>query len=52
MVAKEVGAALPGSIVIAHMNHPEGRTAVGIAAAVPELLAAGHTFTRLTDAFR
>jgi peptidoglycan/xylan/chitin deacetylase (PgdA/CDA1 family) len=50
-VASEVGAALPGSIVIAHMNHPEGHTAAGIAAAVPGLLAAGHTFTRLTDAF-
>lgn len=51
-IAKKVGAARPGSIVIAHMNHPEGDTAVGFAAALPGLLAAGHGFTRLSDAFR
>ncbi|MFF4961848.1 polysaccharide deacetylase family protein [Streptomyces sp. NPDC001222] len=45
-----VGAAHDGSIVLCHMNHPKGGTARGIAAAVPHLLATGHTFVRLSDA--
>ncbi|MGW5373441.1 polysaccharide deacetylase family protein, partial [Streptomyces sp. NPDC004009] len=45
-------AAPAGSIVICHMNHPEGGTARGVAAAVPRLLADGHTFARLSDALR
>lgn len=44
-----VGAAPAGSIVICHMNHPEGGTARGIAAAAPRLLASGHTFAHLSD---
>ena len=44
-----VTAASRGSVVIGHMNHPEGGTARGIAAAVPELLASGHRFVRLSD---
>ncbi|MGW4566825.1 polysaccharide deacetylase family protein [Streptomyces sp. NPDC004561] len=44
-----VAAAPGGSIVLCHMNHPEGGTARGIAAAVPHLLATGHTFVRLSD---
>ncbi len=34
------------------MNHPGGGTAAGLATALPTLLAAGRTFTRLSDAFR
>ncbi len=34
------------------MNHPDGGTAPGLAAALPTLLADGRTFTRLSDAFR
>lgn len=49
-VRTTVGSAPAGSVVICHMNHPEGGTAQGITAAVPRLLAAGHTFTRLSDA--
>lgn len=49
-VRTTVGSAPAGSVVICHMNHPEGGTAEGIAAAVPRLLAAGHTFVRLSDA--
>ncbi|MGW5665954.1 polysaccharide deacetylase family protein [Streptomyces sp. NPDC003758] len=49
-VRTTVGSAPGGSIVICHMNHPEGGTAPGIAAAVPRLLARGHTFVRLSDA--
>lgn len=37
----------PGSIVIAHMNRPEGATAKGMAATLPGLLAAGIRFTHL-----
>ncbi|MFD8722356.1 polysaccharide deacetylase family protein [Streptomyces sp. NPDC059629] len=51
-VRTTVGAAPAGSVVICHMNHPEGGTARGIAAAVPRLLASGHTFVRLSDALR
>ncbi|GHE08336.1 polysaccharide deacetylase family protein [Streptomyces alanosinicus] len=45
-----VAAARAGSIVLCHMNHPEGGTARGIAGAVPRLLARGHRFVRLSDA--
>ncbi|MGV9263242.1 polysaccharide deacetylase family protein [Kitasatospora sp. NPDC003701] len=48
-VRREVAAAPPGAIVIAHMNHPGGGTAPGFAAALPELLAAGRRFVRLSD---
>ncbi|WP_030948096.1 polysaccharide deacetylase family protein [Streptomyces sp. NRRL S-646] len=48
-VRTTVGAAPAGSIVICHMNHPEGGTARGVAAAVPRLLASGHRFVRLSD---
>ncbi|MEU6772354.1 polysaccharide deacetylase family protein [Streptomyces sp. NPDC046759] len=45
-----VASAPAGSIVLCHMNHPEGGTARGIASAVPHLLATGHRFVRLSDA--
>ncbi|MGY0460179.1 polysaccharide deacetylase family protein [Kitasatospora sp. cg17-2] len=51
-VRRELLDADPGAVVIAHMNHPNGGTAPGLAAALPTLLAAGRTFTRLSDAFR
>jgi peptidoglycan/xylan/chitin deacetylase (PgdA/CDA1 family) len=47
-----VTAAPGGSVVIGHMNHPEGGTARGIAAAVPRLLASGYRFVRLSDELR
>ncbi|MFJ6141653.1 polysaccharide deacetylase family protein [Kitasatospora sp. NPDC092286] len=49
-VRREVTTAPPGAIVIAHMNHPGGGTAPGIAAAVPALLASGRRFVRLSEA--
>ncbi|NUR05134.1 MAG: polysaccharide deacetylase family protein [Streptomyces sp.] len=49
-VRTTVGSAPAGSVVICHMNHPEGGTAAGITAAVPRLLTSGHTFVRLSDA--
>jgi len=41
--------ASPGSIVVLHMNHPEGETAEGVMAAVPELKNRGFEFVRLGD---
>ena len=50
--AGKVGAAItgatPGSIVLAHMNHPASGTAAGVAAAIPALSAAGWQFVRLS----
>ena len=51
-VRSTVAGAPGGSIVICHMNHPEGGTAQGIAAAVPYLLASGYRFVRLSDELR
>jgi peptidoglycan/xylan/chitin deacetylase (PgdA/CDA1 family) len=48
-VISTVTAAGPGDLVIGHMNHPEGGTAQGIAGAVPNLLARGYRFVRLSD---
>ncbi|HEY2285203.1 MAG TPA: polysaccharide deacetylase family protein [Streptosporangiaceae bacterium] len=48
-VRSTVAAAPGGSLVLAHMNHPEGGTAPGIAAAVPRLTAAGYRFVHLSD---
>ena len=39
----------PGDVVIAHMNHPEGETAVGLMTAIPELQRRGFRFVRLSD---
>jgi peptidoglycan/xylan/chitin deacetylase (PgdA/CDA1 family) len=39
----------PGAIVILHMNHPEGQTAAGTLAALPELKKHGFRFVKLSD---
>jgi peptidoglycan/xylan/chitin deacetylase (PgdA/CDA1 family) len=49
-VRSTVAAAPAGSVVLCHMNHPRGGTAAGIAAAVPQLQAAGYRFVQLSDA--
>ncbi|KAB0671147.1 polysaccharide deacetylase family protein [Oryzomonas sagensis] len=41
--------AVPGDIIICHMNHPESGTGAGIMAAVPELLRRGFHFVRMSD---
>ncbi|KAB0665088.1 polysaccharide deacetylase family protein [Oryzomonas japonica] len=41
--------AVPGDIIICHMNHPESGTGAGIMAAVPELLRRGFRFVRMSD---
>jgi peptidoglycan/xylan/chitin deacetylase (PgdA/CDA1 family) len=49
--AAKVGAAItsaaPGSIVLAHMNHPTSGTGAGVGAAIPAMLASGWEFVRL-----
>lgn len=45
--SKIVGAA-PGSIVLAHMNHPESGTATGVADAITAMRAAGGEFVSLS----
>ena len=39
--------ASPGSIVLAHMNHPQSGTAAGVASALPAMLTAGWQFVPL-----
>lgn len=46
-VRRSVAGAAPGSIVLAHMNHPEGGTAEGLLAGVDDRLARGGRFTHL-----
>ena len=41
--------ARPGDIAILHMNHPEGETAEGVIAAVPELKRLGFRFVKLSE---
>lgn len=41
--------AKPGSIVIMHMNHPEGDTAEGVIEAIPILRQQGYKFVKLKD---
>ena len=41
--------ARPGSIVIGHMNQPQGGTAGGVAAAIPRLLGSGLRFVRISE---
>jgi peptidoglycan/xylan/chitin deacetylase (PgdA/CDA1 family) len=38
-----------GSIVLMHMNHPEGGTAKGVIAAIPELRNRGFRFVKLSE---
>lgn len=44
--------AAPGSIILCHMNHPEGHTAEGVIAAVPILRKKGFKFVRLEQAVK
>ncbi|HEY3308478.1 MAG TPA: polysaccharide deacetylase family protein [Desulfuromonadaceae bacterium] len=40
--------AVPGDIAILHMNHPQGGTAAGVMAAVPELKRRGFSFVKVS----
>jgi peptidoglycan/xylan/chitin deacetylase (PgdA/CDA1 family) len=48
-VVDALAAVRPGSIVIAHMNHPDRGTARGIARALPQLRGNGYRLVRLSD---
>jgi len=39
----------PGSIILMHMNHPEGATARGVIAVIPELKNRGFRFIKLSE---
>ena len=52
VVAHNLGTARGRSITIAHTNHPEGKTAEGLAKALPRLLDQGRRFATLSDATR
>jgi peptidoglycan/xylan/chitin deacetylase (PgdA/CDA1 family) len=41
--------AAPASIILMHMNRPEGETAEGVMAAIPELKKAGFKFVKLSE---
>lgn len=41
--------ALPCSIILMHMNHPEGETAEGLIEAIPELRKQGFGFVKLSE---
>jgi peptidoglycan/xylan/chitin deacetylase (PgdA/CDA1 family) len=41
--------ASPSSIVLMHMNHPEGETAEGVMEAIPELRKKGFRFVKLSE---
>ncbi|MER5883697.1 polysaccharide deacetylase family protein [Streptomyces sp. NPDC001941] len=49
-IAGRLAEAPTGAIVLAHMNHPEGSTALGYARALPLLLDRGTRFVRLSQA--
>lgn len=48
-VRSSIARAAPGSIVLAHMNHPESRTAAGVADAITAARNAGWEFTSVAD---
>jgi peptidoglycan/xylan/chitin deacetylase (PgdA/CDA1 family) len=48
-VAARLRSVREGDVVIAHMNKPAGETAEGFAIALPELLARGIRFVKLSD---
>ncbi len=41
--------AQPSSIILMHMNHPEGETAEGVIEAIPELTKRGFGFVKLSE---
>ena len=46
----DLGRARSRSITLGHVNHPEGKTAEGLAKALPKLLDSGRTFVTLSQA--
>jgi peptidoglycan/xylan/chitin deacetylase (PgdA/CDA1 family) len=48
-VEKALLNASPSSIILIHMNHPEGETAEGLMTAIPELKKRGFKFVKLSE---
>ena len=48
-IVSALSKAEPGDIVIAHMNHPESETSLGLKAAIPKLKQRGFRFVKLSD---
>ena len=48
-VKEALSKALPSSIILLHMNHPEGETAEGVIAAIPELKKRVFRFVKLSE---
>ena len=48
-VKKALVHARPSSIILMHMNHPEGETAEGLIEAIPELKKQGFRFVKLSE---
>lgn len=51
-IVKQLLKAKPGSIVIAHMNHPEGFTYEGFKKAIPILRKKGYSFVKLEEVIK
>jgi peptidoglycan/xylan/chitin deacetylase (PgdA/CDA1 family) len=50
-VRSAITGAAPGSVVLAHMNHPESGTAAGVSDAITAMLATGWQFVSLSSQF-
>jgi peptidoglycan/xylan/chitin deacetylase (PgdA/CDA1 family) len=48
LVRSDITGAAPGSVVLAHMNHPESGTAAGVSDAITALRASGWEFVSVT----
>jgi peptidoglycan/xylan/chitin deacetylase (PgdA/CDA1 family) len=48
-VKEALSKALPSSIILLHMNHPESETAEGVIAAIPKLKRRGFRFVKLSE---
>ena len=48
-VKKALLKAVPGDIIVVHMNHPESETRAGLMEAIPELKKRGFRFVRLSE---
>ena len=51
-VADAMLSSKPGSIILAHMNRPDGGTAEGVASALPRVRRRGFRFVRLSEYLR
>ena len=51
-VTDAMASSKPGSVILAHMNRPDGRTADGIRAALPKVGRRGLRFVRLSEYLR